>query len=159
MIFKKVSSLIPFDQEALERVSKMADGEEIKFAEITKDPGTSNMLRTWMGWMGQTAAFMVAAGCSMPLYIDSKGVHHGKRPFKGDDAHELFTEKYLGSDENGKRKSWVMSKKGDTVQASRMDRLWAMDRHLEWAAERGIKLTIPRKSEYWELKEEEARAA
>lgn len=151
--------LLPECEKAREEVAKLKIGgiAHVEFSD--KDPGSVNMLRTWRGWMGETARHMAHMGCTMPLYIDSQGNPHGSRPFNADDAHELFTSKYLGSDESGRRKSWTMSRKDDgTVQASIGDRLWAMDRHLEWATEKGIKLTIPRNSEYTKLKAEQGEA-
>jgi hypothetical protein len=120
--------------------------------------GTIPMLRTWRKWMGETAAFMAARGCTMPHYIDSSGKHHGTRPFNADDAHELFTSTYLGVDEEGKRKSWSLTSADTEVQASMGDRLHAMDTHLLWCMEKGIKLTIPRKSEYQQLRNQEMAA-
>ncbi len=155
MRFRNVNrTLIADDEEAEKRVSELKEGEVISFSEVNKNPGTVNMLKTWRGWMKETATAMNHYGCSMPMYIDSKGLPHGKRPYNEGDAHEQFTSLYLGVDENGKRKSWVMSKNGDEIQASIGDRLWAMDRHLEWCTERAIKLTIPKKSEYMKLKQE-----
>ena len=113
------------------------------------------MLRTWRGWMNETAIHMAAAGCTMPLYIDSNGVPHGTRPFRADDAHDLFTSMWLGCDEEGKRYSWAMSKNGDANLAPFSKRLYAMDKHVAWCAERGIKITIPRQGEYAEAMREQ----
>lgn len=121
--------------------------------------GTVPMLRTWMKWMAETAQAMSARGCKMPLYIDSSGKHHGERAFCQDDAHALFTSTYLGVDESGKRKSWSLSSADDEVQASMGDRLHAMDTHVQWCLERGIKLTIPRNSEYQSYRQEQECAA
>jgi len=110
--------------------------------------GTIPMLRTWRKWMQETATAMCHHGCTMPLYIDSKGIPHGKRPYNADDAHEQFTSVYLGVDEEGRRKSWSMTSDDSEVQASMGDRLHAMQTHQEWCMEKGIKLTIPRNSEY-----------
>lgn len=121
--------------------------------------GTVPMLRTWRKWMAETAAFMAARGCTMPHYIDKDGKHHGTRPFNADDAHELFTSTYLGVDEHGRRKSWSLTSADNEIQASMGDRLHAMDTHLQWALEKGIKLTIPRKSEYQQYRDGEDLAA
>ena len=159
MKFRAVNSVaIAACEEAAKFMAGIAEGKVFSVAISEKDPGSIAMLRTWHGWMGETAVFMQLHGCRMPHYVDSKGVPHGTRPFNADDSHELFTHQYLGSDENGIRKSWVMSKSGDTIQASIGDRLWAMDQHMAYCAERGIKLTIPRKSEYWKLKQEQGEA-
>lgn len=124
-----------------------------------KDPGSINMLRTWRGWMKETAIWMQHRGCTMPLFVDSKGNPHGSRPYNEKDAHEQFTSLYLGIDEQGRRKSWSMEKNDPaSVQASIGDRLWAMDQHLAWCTDKGVKLTIPRKSEYRKLKQEQGEA-
>lgn len=114
--------------------------------------GSTPMLRTWRKWMAETAQYMAASGCSMPGYIDRRGEPHGRRPFNADDAHELFTMRWLGSDEKGNRYSWKMrDNSGEVTPAPKSKRLYAMDKHLAFATERGIKLTVPREGEYAEL--------
>jgi len=144
------SGFRPADADGLKIHRKLECGT---FVELDyKDPnrGSQSMLNTWMMWMGQTAAFMAAKGCTMPLYIDSKGNHHGSRPFDKNDCHALFTMTYLGSDEHDRRKSWSRTKNASEVQASMEDRLWAMEQHIVFCAERGIQITIPRDSEFEE---------
>lgn len=112
--------------------------------------GTIPMLKTWRMWMAQMATYMDGQGVTMPLYV-MNGKNHGSREFNKDDAHDLFTERLLGSDENGKRYSWAMTKKEDCIVAPKSSRLYAMDKMLVYATEKGIKLTIPRKSEFSDL--------
>ena len=114
--------------------------------------GTQSMLNTWMMWMGETAEFMRWQGVTMPLYIRKNGEMVGKREFRKDDAHDLFTSQYLGVDENGKRKTWSRTKNKDEFQASIGDRLFALDTHMAWSIEKGIKLTVKKDSEYMKLK-------
>lgn len=148
--------LLPECEKAREEMNNHPIGSVVNIEFSDKDPGSVNMLRTWRGWMNETATHMAHMGCTMPLYIDSKGDPHGSRPFNADDAHELFTMKYLGSDDQGRRKTWSMSRKDDgTVQASIGDRLWAMQSHLDWCSERGINITIPRNSEFNQLTEKQ----
>ena len=148
-------TLIATCQEAADFLNEIENLGDVELKAAPKSAGSVNMLRTWRGWMSETAIAMNHNGCSMPIFVDSKGIPHGKRAYNKDDAHEQFTHLYLGADETGKRKSWNMSKSGDTVQASIGDRLHAMDQHVMWCAERGILLTIPRKGEYWDLKQKE----
>jgi hypothetical protein len=132
--------------------------DEVEVTVADGNPGSWPMLKTWMKWMSETAAHMSAQGCTMPLYIDSKGNHHGKRAFEQRDAHDLFTSLYLGTDEDGRRKTWSLTDKDGEIQASKGDRLHAMDQHVQWCAERGIKLTIPTNSEYRKLQQQQHAA-
>lgn len=154
------SGFRPADADAVKLHRKIQPGSFAELEHKDKSRGSQSMLNTWMMWMGQTAAFMAAQGVTMPLYIDSKGNHHGKREFKQLDAHALFTMTYLGADEQGRRKSWSRNQNPDEVQASMEDRLWAMERHIEWCAERGIQITIPREGEFQEQRiKQQQRAA
>jgi hypothetical protein len=153
------NKLIPASDEALEVVKKLQPGQWLMLSPVERSTGTVPMLRTWRGWMRQTATRMAAGGCFMPLCFDADGNPHGRRPFNEYDAHELFTLKWLGADENGQRYSWAMRKtsNSDAVPAPRDRRLYAMDKHVAYCAERGIALTIPRNSEYWQLTQEQEK--
>lgn len=113
--------------------------------------GNWSMTRLWRAWMNTTAEFMAGKGVTMPLYIDSNGNFHGKRRFNSDDAHELFTAKWLGVDENGKRLSWSKCGRDGMRQATKGERFIALQRHELFCTERGIALLNPRDSEYQEL--------
>ena len=114
--------------------------------------GTWGMLKLWRVWMKETAEFMKSNGVVMPDYIDGNGKSHGKREFRADDAHELFTARWMGVDNNGRRYSWALrSKNPDLMPAPKEKRLYAMDKHQDWAIERGLKLFNPEKSELREL--------
>ena len=120
------------------------------------NPGSQSILNTWLQWMGETAAFMSARGVKMDV-INVDGTVMGTRAFNKDDAHDLFSGKYLGKDEKGRRKTWKRcSPDSDEVQASKGDRVWCMNSHLVWATERGVKLTIPTNSEFNKLQREPA---
>ena len=145
-----------FDDETLASISKMPIGKPFIATVDDGDTGSLSMLKTWRKWMAETSHYMAASGCTMPTYCDREGVAHGKRPFNENDAHELFTMRWLGSNEHGVRYSWSMSRKNPyAVVAPKGKRLFAMDRHLEWATERGIKLTIPNSGEYAKLQREQ----
>jgi hypothetical protein len=147
------SAVTPEGQKYLDQLQL---NDEVEVSVADGNPGSWPMLKTWRKWMDETAREMSRRGCTMPLYTDSKGVSHGTRPFKADDAHDLFTSTYLGTDEQGRRKTWSLTDKRDEVQASKGDRLWAMDMHVQWCLERGIKLTIPSNSEYRKLHQQQA---
>lgn len=153
---KSPYGLYPVTDTGKQYLAALEMGIEVEVSVADGNPGSWSMLKTWRKWMAETAAEMARRGCTMPLYIDSQGNRHGSRPFKADDAHDLFTATYLGTDENGKRKTWSLTDKDDEVQASKWDRLHAMDMHVIWCAERGIKLTIPDNSEYRKLQREAA---
>lgn len=131
-------------------------GDEFEASVADGNPGSWPMLKTWRKWMDETAREMSRRGCTMPTYIDPEGVSHGTRAFKADDAHDLFTSMYLGTDNEGRRKTWSLTDKDGEIQASKGDRLWAMQMHVDYCMERGIKLTIPSNSEFRKLQEAQA---
>lgn len=154
LLLKKCGGMYaPFGDESKAAFKKIPLGTIMRCELKNESTGTIPMLRTWRGWMGQTAQHMAAAGCFMPLYIDSQGVARGRRAFNGDDCHDLFTSRWLGVDEQGRRYSWSMSSNPELIVAPKFLRLHAMNLHLEWSTERGIKLTIPRNSEFQKLQE------
>ena len=111
--------------------------------------GSWSMLKLWRKWMDETAKFMAGNGVVMPHYIDKDGNHHGKRSFKADDAHELFTARWMGVDGNGSRYSWALRSTDKNIKpAPKGKRLYAMEKHLNWATEKGLKLTNPEDSEF-----------
>ena len=118
--------------------------------ESSEGTGKWSMTRLWRSWMGSTAKFMADHGCTMPLMIKKDGSIYGKRPFNGNDAHELFTAQWLGEDAQGNRLSWA--KDGDNI-ADKGQRLTAMMKHEQYMSERGIKFMIPRESDYFKQKE------
>lgn len=118
------------------------------------DTGKWGMARLWRAWMEKTAVWMAQNGATMPLMINSKGEWYGTRKFNKDDAHELFTHKFLGCDKYGNRLSWSKSGNKESRSATKGERYTAMLRHENWATERGIQLMVPRDSEYMKLKDE-----
>jgi hypothetical protein len=126
----------------------------------TQDPKTGKwgMARLWRSWMGSTATFMAANGVTMPLMFDKEGKPYGKRDFNPDDAHELFTQQWLGVDSDGTRLSWSKSGRDGMRPATQGERFNALRKHESWATERGIRLFNPRDSEYRELQEQQEAA-
>ena len=121
--------------------------------------GTQSMINTWFMWVSEIAVVMAAKGITVPVVAFNKSgkvlFESDTRPIAKADCHEIFTHKYLGSDEHGVRYSWSLSKKlGAAPQAPRGKRLYAMEKLDEWATQSGIRLTIPVKSEYRKLQEE-----
>ena len=157
VLYTRVDGLLePGDDETLAYVQRLAPAHKLVVKAPNTETGSIPMLRTWRGWMNETATFMAWRGCKMPLYIDSTGTPQGSRIFNADDAHEMFTRLWLGVDEKGNRYSWAMrSKDPEVVVAPKSRRLFAMDKHLEWSIEKGITLTIPRHGEYADLKRKE----
>ena len=117
--------------------------------------GKWTITRLWRSWMASTAEVMDGNGVTMPLMISSDGKHYGSRSFNSEDAHELFTNRWLGVDENGNRLSWSKSDNNGMRAATKGERLHAMRQHEEWATERGILLMQPSDSEYMRLKNEQ----
>lgn len=141
------------DDETQIFISAASVTKEIIAKVADQNTGTVPMLRTWRMWMRQTADWMAWQGAKMPLCYDKQGNPWGERAFNENDAHELFTHKWLGSDENGIRYSWRMRGEdaAGSTPAPKSKRLWAMECHEAWATDRGIKLTIPDDSEYRNL--------
>lgn len=148
LLVKRGGMYAPYGEESKKVFRKVPLGQVMRCDVKNESTGSVPMLRTWRKWMAETALHMAHFGCTMPLYIDSKGIPRGSRPFNADDAHELFTMKWLGCDDQGRRYSWGMSKSDDVTQAPFSKRLYAMDKHAQYCAERGIKITIPRRGEY-----------
>ena len=157
LLLKKCGGMYaPYGDESKAVFRKVPMGKVMRCEVKSESTGTIPMIRTWYGWMRETALHMAHMGCTMPLCIDVHGNPHGSRPFNEKDAHELFTIKWLGCDEQSRRYSWSMSKDADLTQAPFSKRLYAMDRHCQYCSERGIKITIPRTGEYADgMKEQE----
>ena len=146
---------VPSNDEARAFMIDIEEGQTIAMEVVEeKNPGTQTMLNTWMMWMQETAEFMSWQGVKMPMYIRSNGEMVGERKFEQRDAHDLFTSTYLGLDADGLRKTWSRTKSTEEIQASIGDRLHAMDTHMQWATEKGIKLTVKKDSQYMKMKEE-----
>jgi len=145
---------LPAGASARSLFGKIPSGSVIQVEYKPVSTGSQSMLGTWWMWMGQTAEFMAANGCTMPLIIKPNGEFSGSRPFAKEDAHEYFTEKWLGSDEQGNRLSWSKDKsKPDRTIADEGQRHHALSMHDQYCTERAIKITIPIKSEYREIME------
>lgn len=124
----------------------------------TQEPsiGKWTMTKLWRMWMASTAEFMAGNGVTMPLMIAEDGKHFGTRPFNQDDAHELFGNKWLGTDADGTRLSWSRAGRDGMRPATKGERYHAMQQHEAWASDRGITLFKPRGSEYNEVELETA---
>ena len=105
--------------------------------------------------MSTTAKFMADKGATMPLMIKSNGDQYGSRRFSPEDAHELFTSQWLGLDEGGNRLSWSKSGSDKSRAATKGERFNALRKHESWCVEKGIKLFVPRDSEYNKLAEDQ----
>ena len=116
------------------------------------DGGNWGMARLWRAWMAKTGKFMASNGITQPMMIGKDGVIFKTRPFNGNDAHELFTEEWLGCDENGTRLSWSKQGRDGMRPATKGERYFALNRHEIWALDKGLTLFKPRDSEYDQLK-------
>lgn len=117
--------------------------------------GSWGMARLWRAWMSKTGQYMASQGCVMPLMLNSEGGHYGERPFNPDDAHELFTSRWLGVDSEGARLSWSKAGRDGMRPATKGERFNAMRQHECWCVDKGITLFKPRDSEYSELEREQ----
>lgn len=119
--------------------------------------GKWGMARLWRAWMASTAKWMAKRGATMPLMITKDGNNYGERPFDANDAHELFTAKWLLLNSDGERLSWSKSGRDGLRAATKGERFIAMMRHEDWATEKGIVLFKPRDSEYEQARLEQER--
>ena len=117
--------------------------------------GKWGMARLWRAWMAQTARFMADRGVTMPLMISGNGAHYGKREFNAQDAHELFTSKWLGQGDDGERLSWSKGGNSGKRAATKGERYHALRQHEQWCLEKGVTILIPRDSEYEQLTQEQ----
>lgn len=120
-----------------------------------KKEGTQSMLNTWMMWMETMAEYMGRQGVRVEMTGKGGKVISSRPPTK-EEAHAYFTEQYLGVDDKGQRKSWSNKPPKGQVKADMGDKLWCMDRLVDFATERGVKLKIPSDCEYMTLKKEAA---
>lgn len=150
LAMKAGRDFVRLDKSGEQAISHLSIGETIEIDIPSASTGTIPMLRTWRMWMAQMAQHMAANGAVMPLW--PMHPERGSRPFNADDAHESFTHLLLGCDENGQRYSWSMG--SGKNQAPKDKRLYAMDKLVAMAFEKGVALKIPQNSEYSKLKQE-----
>lgn len=142
--------------QAMFAIQKQIEQSNVALVEIKSgNTGRWGMARLWRSWMDATARFMAARGVTMPLMISPEGEHYGARPFAAEDAHELFTCRWLGTDSDGTRLSWSKAGRDGMRPATKYERFHAMTLHEAWATEKGIHLFNPRDSEYQQLMKEQ----
>ena len=122
-----------------------AKHKHVTWTFTTGEKNSWPMKKTWRMWMSETAAWMAERGATMPLVVRADGSFSGSRKFTPEDAHELWVRTWLGVDENGDRYK--------TASDDKAQMLHMMNRHVQWAAERGLSLTIPKDGEYKKLNE------
>jgi hypothetical protein len=120
-----------------------------------ENTGKWGMARLWRMWMATTAEFMAKNGVTMPLMVNAEGVIYGTRPFNSDDAHELFTSRWLLVDGDGTRLSWSRKGRDGMRPATKGERFNALRQHEDWAADKGVLLFKPRGSEYEQVAKEQ----
>lgn len=123
---------------------------EIKKATI----GKWTLAKLWRVWMSKTTDWFADQGYG--LTITSKSGKYGTIiPFNADNIHELFTIKWLGTGNDGKRLSWSKKNHSGMQVATQGERYHALRCHEEWCLGKGIDLKKPRNSEYLKLQEKE----
>ena len=120
-----------------------------------ENTGKWGMARLWRMWMDTTAKFMAKNGVTMPLMVNAEGVIYGTRQFGKDDAHELFTSRWLGVDADGTRLSWARKGHDGMRAATKGERFNALRLHEDWATDKGVLLFKPRGSEYEQVAKEQ----
>lgn len=107
---------------------------------------TIPMNSTWRMWMNETAEWMRNQGVTVDIK-NGKGQVISRHRVTPEDAHEMFVSRHLGVDENGDRE------KTSKMEIGR--KLYLMELHEAWCLEKGIPLTIPKKSQFYELKQKQ----
>ena len=117
-----------------------------------KESGKWGMSRLWRAWMASTAEWMAGNNIVMPKWMKEDGTYSKeKRPFNKNDAHELFTIQWMGTDEHGNRLSWAKEGDENAIIADKGQRFYALQQHQIWMTERGIKHINPREGEFASL--------
>ena len=132
-------------QAMAEIESLLADSPCLLITAKDATVGKWGMARLWRSWMQSTAEWMARRGAQMPL-VWSNGQAYGWREFNPEDAHELFTHKWLGADSDGNRLSWSRTGRDGMRAATKGERFHALRQHESWAAERGLLLFKPANS-------------
>lgn len=117
----------------------------------SQDSGKWSMARLWRSWMKSTGDYMAGQGAIMPLFIDKNGLYKKVRMFNENDAHELFTSHWVGTDSSGNRYSWARKADKGQIILDKGQRFYAMQQHQRWMIERGIAHINPRESEFASL--------
>lgn len=120
-------------------------GGEAKVSVVKKSTRTIPMNKLWRMWTQQTADWMNRQGAKIEVK-NKKGELIHNRPVNSQDAHEMFVMHWLGLTEENERELTRDMQKG------RM--LYLMEKHSEWAVQKGLLLTYPSDSEYNKLKQE-----
>lgn len=150
-------TLIAYSNQARAFVNKQTDRSVIKLKVADTDVGTWSMSKTWRKWVNEASIHWHHRGITMPLFIDKEGKPHGSRPISPEDCHAMYTIQFLGTDNQGNRLSWKMDSDGGATVATKEQRLFAMDKFCQHAAEYSIPITIPRQGDYSEYREMQER--
>ena len=155
LLFKILdNTLFSYGDKTKEWVAENNNKGIIELRPVNRDVGSLNMSKTWRMWMAEASAHWHHRGITMPHYVDAKGVPHGTRPINAEDCHQMYTMTFMGSDEQGNRLSWKMEGGDDgATVATKEQRLFAMDRFVQMAAEYAIPITIPRIGAYADYRE------
>ncbi len=145
---QNLDELLEAVQDALEKEPHLV--VSVKGASV----GKWGMARLWYSWIATVAKHMANSGVTMPLMVDQVGNVYGERPFEENDAHLLFSPKFLGVDENDKALSWSKKGRDGRRAADKGERFHALRQMEIWATERGITLLKPRDSDYVKLSNE-----
>ena len=129
--------------ESIEKI--LSDDGHAKVTVVKKCTRTTKMNKLWRKWMQQTASWMNGQGARIEVK-NKKGILIHKRHINQQDAHEMFVMHWLGCTDEGLREMTAGMQKG------RM--LYMMDKHSEWAVQKGLLLIYPSDSEYNKLKQE-----
>jgi len=149
--------LVPADRESTQLINRHETGDVIE-VDIVKEKqiGSMNMHSLFMIWMRETSAWMAAHGGQLEVTKDGKGTGVFV-PFDENTCRRYFTSFWVGTPSEGSHYSWARSKdaaeKEGGVMMDKGQRFHCMEKHEAWAVDRGIKLTVPVKSEYRELME------
>lgn len=128
---------------------KVDNGHHLVVTVQIDDFGNWDMSRLWRKWMTVTHAYLSAQKMRVPLNFDSNGeVTNETRPVEKQDVHEMFTTRWLGTDQYGTRLTWSKKDFNGMRAATAGERFHALRMHEEWAFNNGVSLEKPRGCEY-----------
>jgi hypothetical protein len=97
-------------------------------------------------WVETTGDWLRARGVVVDIR-SGNGTVVLSRPITNEEVHDYYVGHWLGRDESGERE-----------KTSRMDKgrmLHLMELHEQWCLDKGVPITIPNNSEFYELKQKQ----
>lgn len=132
--------------------TEVRKGHQLVVTVQQEGSGHWGMSRLWRKWMTVTHAYLTGKKVRVPVSVGNCGtVSEETRPINKQDVHEMFTNRWLGTDGSGTRLTWSLEDQDGMRSATAGERYHALRMHEEWACSEGISLFKPRGCEYSRL--------